>query len=283
MNNCLINYFWIRIFDYKEDEELKENTSSYDWDNQKGTLLDEYYLCGEDMKREDVKNQVKQRSNVNRFAKPRKNTNGGAYAIVMDSNEYFYNRFTKEVDCLCFNCHKAIKGKMKDFPSMSDMDCTEIGEHRYYFCSWECYRETSQKVNPKIEGEWQQRENYTTNGGVYGYIYHIYNRKDNKHYIGQTVYMPFFRWQEHAKQHIKGDLVDLTFETITEVRTKSQEYLNNIEAWWIRKFIHDYGAENVMNITIPKITMNDLINEYTKIVEGQQSLSNMEMESDNQC
>ena len=164
---------------------------------------------------------------------------------------------------------------MKDFPSMLDMDCTEIGEHRYYFCSWECYREVSHKINPYFEGEWQQRENYETNGGVYGYIYHIYNRKTNMHYIGQTVYMPFFRWQEHARQHVKGDLVDLTFETITEVRVKSQEYLNNIEAWWIRKFIHDYGKENVMNITIPKITMSDLVREYENIIEGQKSLSNL--------
>lgn len=269
-----MNYFWIRIFDYKEDEELKENTSSYDWNNQKGTLLDEYYLCGEDLKRENVKEKVKERSNVERFAKPRKN-NSGVYALIMDSNEYFYNRFTKEVDCLCFNCHKHIKGKLKDFPNMTGDADTNISENRYYFCSWECYREVSQKINPYFEGEWQKRENYETNGGVYGYIYHIYNRKTNMHYIGQTVYMPFFRWQEHARQHIKGDLVDLIFETITEVRVKSQEYLNNIEAWWIRKFIHDYGEENVMNITIPKITISDLVSEYTKIVEGQQSLSNL--------
>ena len=274
MNNRLMNYFWIRIFDYKEDTELKEDMSQYDWNNQKGTLLDEYYLCGEDLKRESVKEKVKERSNVERFAKPRKN-NSGVYALIMDSNEFFYNRFTKEVDCICFNCHKAIKGKEKDFPSMTHYPDSEKGEDKYYFCSWECYREVSQKVNPYNEGDWQQRENYETNGGVYGYIDHIYNRKTNMHYIGQTVYMPFFRWQEHARQHIKGDLVDLTFETITEVRVKSQEYLNNIEAWWIRKFIHDYGKENVMNLTVPKITMSDLVRDYKNIIEGQQSLSNL--------
>lgn len=84
--------------------------------------------------------------------------------------------------------------------------------------------------------------------------------------------MPFFRWQEHAKQHIKGDITDLTFEVVTEVRVKSQEYLNNIEAWWIRKFIDEHGKENVMNISVPKIAIEDLQREYAKVVGGQNSI-----------
>lgn len=92
------------------------------------------------------------------------------------------------------------------------------------------------------------------------------------HYIGQTVYMPFFRWQEHAKAGIKGELCDLIFETVTEVRVNSQEYLNNIEAWWIRKFIDDYGREKVMNVTVPKITMENLVAEYQSLIDGQKRL-----------
>ena len=40
-----MNYFWVRIFDYKREDELKEYTTEEDWENRKGTLLDEYYLC----------------------------------------------------------------------------------------------------------------------------------------------------------------------------------------------------------------------------------------------
>lgn len=264
-----MNYFWVRIFDYhKEDsEELKEYTTAEDWGNRKGTLLDEYYLCGEDMTRQQAKDEVKKKSSVSKFAKPRKKS--GTYALIMDSNQFFYDRFNVEVDTTCFNCHKPIKGKLKDFPNMT----TDSGE-RYCFCCWDCKRTTLNKVDPYNEGDWQEREDYTTNGGVYGYIYHIYNRKLNMHYIGQTIYMPFFRWQEHAKQHIKGDITDLIFEVVTEVRVKSQEYLNNIEAWWIRKLIDEYGKDRVMNITVPKITMEDLQREYAKIVRGQMQLEN---------
>lgn len=84
--------------------------------------------------------------------------------------------------------------------------------------------------------------------------------------------MPFFRWQEHTKSGIKGDITDLIFETVTEVRVKDQEYLNNIEAWWIQKYISDYGRENVINITVPKLTMADLIAKHSKIVSGQMEL-----------
>lgn len=268
-----MNYYWVRIFDYKKDNELKEYTTAEDWENRKGTLLDEYYLCGEDMTREQAKQLVKDKSSVSKFAKPRKND--GVYALVMESTQFFYDRFEKEVDDICFNCHASIKGKMKDFPNMT----TDNGE-KYFFCCWDCKRETLNKINPYIEGDWQDREGYETNGGVYGYIYHIYNRKLNKHYIGQTIYMPFFRWQEHAKQHIKGDITDLIFEVVTEVRVKSQEYLNSIEAWWIRRFIDDYGKENVFNISIPKITIEDLQREYAKIVGGQMKLQGSEVGDD---
>lgn len=260
-----MNYYWVRIYDYKTDEELKEYTDIDVWEARRGTLLDEYYLCGEDMSREEAKNKIKEKSGVLKFAKSRKNS--GIYAIVMDSNQFFYNRFNVEIDTICFNCHKPIKGKLKDFPYM----VTDNGE-RYCFCSYNCKSETSSKINPYYEGEFQSREGYESNGGVYGYIYHIYNRKTNMHYIGQTVYMPFFRWQEHVKSGLKGNITDLVFETITEVRVKSQEYLNNIEAWWIRKYIDEYGRNHVMNITVPKITLEDLAVEYSKIVSGQLSL-----------
>lgn len=263
-----MNYFWVRIFDYKSDEALKECTDIDVWEARRGTLLDEYYLCGEDMTREQAKAKVKERSSVDRFAKPRKSS--GIYALIMDSNQFFYDRFNVEVDAICFNdeCYKPIKGKLKDFPSITHEDA------RYYFCCWDCKRKVLNKINPYFEGEFQKREDYTSNGGVYGYIYHIYNRCTNMHYIGQTVYMPFFRWQEHAKSGLKGDITDLVFETITEVRVKSQEYLNSVEAWWIRKFIEEYGKDRVMNITIPKITVEELANEYSKMIAGQLNIGN---------
>lgn len=78
--------------------------------------------------------------------------------------------------------------------------------------------------------------------------------------------------EKHEKSRLFREITDLIFEVVTEVRVKSQEYLNSVEAWWIRKFIDEYGKENVFNISVPKITIEDLQREYAKIVGGQMKL-----------
>ena len=59
-----MKYYWVRIYDYKVDDELKEFTDDNVWDAQKGTLLDEYYICGEDMSRDEAKGEVKKKSGI---------------------------------------------------------------------------------------------------------------------------------------------------------------------------------------------------------------------------
>ena len=298
-------YYWVRIFDYKKDVNMEEYSNNCDYSTfsgDKGTLLDEYYLKGqkEELNRDKAKSLVKEKSGITKFAKPRKSD--GIYAIILESTEFFYDRFYKTIDdyCLNPNCKKHIVGKEKDFPVIStykyaaysdidadyynrennesndtnikDVEQTKKMKPYYYCCSYHCKYELEKKLW-NIEGEFQEREDYHTNGGNFGYIYHIYNRKENKHYIGQTIYMPFFRWQEHIKSGLKGDICDLVFEVITSTKVQSQEYLNNIEAWWINKFIEDYGRENVINITVPKLTIEELVKSYERLVLGQEQMS----------
>ncbi|MPM96704.1 hypothetical protein SDC9_143869 [bioreactor metagenome] len=196
----------------------------------------------------------------------------------MESSQYFYDRFYKEIDTFCFECGRPIRGKERYFPKTKPEyydDQFLDGDKKYeanngyfYYCSDDCKYASTQKMRER-EGEWQDKLSYEKNGGVFGYIYHIYNRVTNQHYIGQTQFMPFFRWQEHVRSKLKGDICDLVFETICEVRIKSQEYLNSIEAWWIQKYIQDYGNELVLNLTAPKPTIDSLIDRYNEMVSGQ--------------
>ena len=62
----------------------------------------------------------------------------------------------------------------------------------------------------------------------------------------------------------------MIFDTICEVKIKSQEYLNSIEGWWVQKFIKDYGKENVFNLTVPKITISSLKEKYNEMICGQE-------------
>ena len=263
-------YFWIRVFDY---DPVRDN-------GEKGTMLDEFYLDSVTT-RDEAKMKVRERypnTSVG-FAKSKKAP--GVYAIVMDSDKFFYDRFYTIIDTLCFICHKPIAGHAKDFPRSNALrksdDDSEFGSETIYFCTYDCKQHFHYALNPIHEGEFQEKETGES-GNIFGYIYHIYNRVTNQHYVGQTRYLPFFRWQEHVKDGSKGDVTDLVFETLCEVRkdrtvseNENQQQLNSMEAWWIQKFIEE-GYE-VMNVTKPRITLESLQQRFNEMVARQAQLT----------
>jgi hypothetical protein len=272
------NYYWVRVYDYVHERDMFE----------KGTKLDEFYLKDVSSGREGAKQAVKGRycsrtSGGIRFTKPKKQTDG-LYAIVMDSTKFYYDRFNAEVDTLCFWCHEPVKGKACEYPRayIGDdygYDSTDdvFGDlnKTAYFCKYDCKSHFHNNLR-NDEGEFQVKEE-GQNGNVFGYIYLIYNRAQNVYYVGQTRFMPFFRWQEHVKDGSKGEISDLSFSTLAEVmRNKHQNdeqnqlYLNSIEAWWIAKFQQE--RYEVFNISKPKITIEYLKNRFKDMVLKQEEL-----------
>lgn len=257
-----MKYWWVRVFDYKN--EIDE----FD----KGTMLDEFYLK-EIETREEVKAIVKNKYSGSSqselmFAKPKKTD--GLYAILMESDEFFYNRFNIELNTFCFwhECHKPIVGKMMNFQKTTIYDEQEKSND-VFFCSYDCKRKFHD-AQYCSEGEWQSKQEEES-GNVIGYIYHIYNKVENVHYIGQTRFLPFFRWQEHVKSGQKGAVTDLVFDVITEVkkdlkkeRSLNQQLLNSAEAWWIAKFQED--GFNTINISHPRITIAEMKQRFNEMV-----------------
>lgn len=265
-------YWWVRVFEYNYERD------QYD----KGILLDEFYLkdiADRDRAKAEVVNKYHgETAQKITFAKPRKKD--GVYAIVMDSNKFFYDRHTIQIDTFCFDCYKPIKGSAGTFPRTSlieglyeyDLDSADT----VFFCSYECKANHHAKVRGN-EGEFQEKE-AGKNGDVFGYIYQIYNRATDMYYVGQTRYLPFFRWQEHIKDGGKGEISDLIFTTLAELRKdgnkssgSNQAYLNSIEAWWIKKFQEE--GKNVMNISNPKITVEELKQSYDDMVARNMQLT----------
>ncbi len=270
-----INYFWIRVFDYVFERDSNYENESFG----KGVLLDEYYLKDADLTREEAKKIVKDRCAGTTekhlyFTKPK--NKDGIYAIVMDSNRFFYDRHYREIDTYCFwhQCHKPIKGRYADFPKVTlKNDYCSDGDSKdeRFFCSNDCKRKHYDALSPLSEGEFQEKQE-GMDGAVYGYIYLIYNKADNTYYVGQTRFMPFFRWQEHVKNKSKGDIKDLTFSVLTEVPKNNsqsdaynQQYLNSIEAWWIAKYQEE--GYQIKNITNPKITIGYLQQRYDEMIK----------------
>ncbi|WP_240416714.1 GIY-YIG nuclease family protein [Paenibacillus periandrae] len=266
-------YYWIRVYDYISERDRFE----------KGTKLDEFYLKETD--REAVKQHVRDKYCSNtakelKFAKPKKGTNG-IYAIVMDSTKFFHDHFYCQLDTICFWCNTPIKGKASEYPR------EYIGEGLYYdsedevfsdltktafFCRYAC-KSNYNNSQRNIEGEFQVKEE-GANGDIFGYIYLIYNRDTGSYYVGQTRFLPFFRWQEQVKSGQKGDISDMSFSVLAQVNRNRQEsdeqnqqYLNSIESWWIQKYQKEHP--NVINIVTPKITIEYLKDRFTEMVEKQ--------------
>lgn len=276
-------YYWIRVFDY--DRERDSSDESILLESDKGVMLDEFYLRDVTGGRDEVKSVVRERYKGNtpneiKFAKPKKGKSG-VYAIVMDSDNFFYDRFHATVDTYCFWCHRPVKGKAREFPRSyignDDEGYYAPNDDRFcdltktaYFCDHDCKSIYLSSLNH--EGEFQVKEQ-GEKGDIFGYIYLIYNRAKDAYYIGQTRFMPFFRWQEHIKSGEKGDIKDLTFSVITEVirnkgqsEDKNQLYLNSLEAWWIKKYQEE--GHQVVNISRPKITIEHLKQRFEEMVSG---------------
>jgi hypothetical protein len=178
-----VTYYWVRVFDYDFERDR------YD----KGTLLDEFYLKDVAGGREEAKKLVRERycSNTGKELKFRKPKNQhGIYAIIMDSEKYWYDRFYATIDTHCFWCLKPIKGKASEFPrayigadkhNASRDDVFTDLEQTAYFCTTDCkiHFSRSQKSD---EGEFQVKEE-GRDGDVYGYIYLIYNRAEDHFYM----------------------------------------------------------------------------------------------------
>ncbi|MCT4662768.1 MAG: GIY-YIG nuclease family protein [Tissierellales bacterium] len=235
-------------------------------------MLDEFYLK-DVSSRDEAKKHIKEKYdeefyNGIKFAKPRKKD--GVYSILMKSDNSFYHRFYDKIDTYCFMCHSKIEGKEADYYKKT------IESEDYYFCSRECrdkYKATVSKYN---EGEYQVK---CIPDNMYGYIYLMYNKCTNIYYIGQTQFLPFFRWQEHIKTGGKGHISDMVFSILAEVgkdlrlsNDENQDLLNDIESWWINKFIEE--GQEVYNLTIPKIKNSDLIKRFRKMIKMEEGLIN---------
>ena len=197
----------------------------------------------------------------------------GLYMSVSVVDETIYNHETVELDDICFYCHTPIKGKESSFPkekiSLADEYDYDYGDEEemitVHFCSHQCKQSYLHDINPDETPKTLTRTTEAS-GKVFGYIYHIYNRIQNAHYIGQTKFLPFFRWQEHVKSLKKGQLKDLEFYVIAEIAVcdNAKQLLNDTETWWINKY-KDEGY-NTFNIVEPKVSKRAFKEKYDAMV-----------------
>ena len=261
-------YYLIKIYDYEVARDK----------DGEGILEDKFFLMADSI--QDVYKQMAKKYSVRFLARIYDNKEAilktgivkGLYIDITIVSKEVYEGEIVELDDYCFYCHTRIKGKESSFPKEKislvdeyDFDEDEESEVIVHFCSHDCKKKYLHDLNPD-EVPISLKRTSDESKGIFGYVYQIYNRKENIYYIGQTRFSPFFRWQEHVKSLKKGQLKDLTFSIITEIPVceNAKQLLNDSEAWWINKY-KDEGY-NTFNIVEPKISKRTFKEKYDEIV-----------------
>ena len=121
------------------------------------------------------------------------------------------------------------------------------------FCGYRCRENFVEREKKKLFDEGYIDESFITRDSfscadISGYIYKISKKSTGEFYIGQTKYVPIFRWGQHLKTErfdVKN-ILDYQFEVI-EVVPKSENILER-EKHWIQALYME-NPETSLNIS----------------------------------
>lgn len=169
---------------------------------------------------------------------------GDLYCIIIGEHCYDTERYFNKVTFTCDCCGTTITTYLKKNISFTEWEV----KHKFYgiekyrdlkFCSESCkYKfenREREKLRPDGEQEFFVTRDMFTEANTAGYIYKITKKSTGEFYVGQTIYVPIFRWGQHLKTErfdIKG-ILDYQFEVI-EIVPKGENILER-EKYWIQK------------------------------------------------
>ena len=210
------------------------------------------------------------------FANSRKLNDGDIYINIISENCYNTEQYFIVEDYECAYCNKVFKSNKKLLLKFNDnwrlkYACSEkyqenISElENMCFCSNYCRNEKTKdliseyqeyaKKNDLMQDHFISKESF--NNYKSGYIYMITKKSTNEFYVGQTRYVPIFRWGQHllTKRFELEHIEDYKFEVLEVV--EHLDMLNERETYWINKKRNE-NPELSLNIMIPKEKQTNL-------------------------
>jgi hypothetical protein len=129
------------------------------------------------------------------------------------------------------------------------------GYENLRFCSESCRYDFVEKEHKKLmkdknmdfdPNEWISQDMFSNND-IAGYIYRITKKSTGEFYIGQTSYVPIFRWGQHLRsdRFPISDIHDYTFEVIETVPLGTN--ILERENYWIHKY-YESAPDKSLNI-----------------------------------
>ena len=169
---------------------------------------------------------------------------GDLYCIIIGEHCYDTERYFNKITFTCDCCGTTVTTYIKRPICFEDWTIRNIlyGIEEYKdkrFCSDKCKQlyldRERHKLCPDEDREFFVSRDMFTEKNTAGYIYKISKKSTGEFYVGQTIYVPIFRWGQHLKTErfdIKG-ILDYQFEVI-EIVPKGENILER-EKYWIQK------------------------------------------------
>lgn len=202
---------------------------------------------------------------------------GSIFISIISEDVYNTAEYVIVNDYTCSYCNKHFKANKRllrtgdcwSFSKLKYISSTFYQHQKeeiinYTFCSSTCLEKKAKELanlfNKRLEelgeasDEWIVKQDFVSLSSS-GYIYKITKRSTGEQYVGQSTYVPMFRWMQHLRTDrfpIKK-LDDYIFEIVEVVNDLDE--LNNKEAYWINKCKNELG-DKCLNKQIPKYDNN---------------------------
>lgn len=185
-----------------------------------------------------------------RFAYSKKLQPGDVYCIIIGEHCYNTEKYFNRVEFECDCCHAKVSGFVNSKIQIDGWDFDKLlNQHDKYddkkFCSMRCKDRYVHQEALKIAGETDAQNIFVTkdmftNHNLAGYIYKITKKSTGEFYVGQTIYVPIFRWGQHlTTERFKiENILDYKFEVIELV--PSNENILDREKYWIQKLYKEH-------------------------------------------
>ena len=197
--------------------------------------------------REDFKEHIRAiYGKDTKFVNSKKYAPNTIYCIIIGEHCYNAEKYFNRIEFECDFCHSIVKGYVDSKITIDNYELKNelANQFELYknkkFCSHKCKNafieiEKSKFCDEDIALNSFITRDMFTNNNLAGYIYKITKKSTNEFYVGQTVYVPIFRWGQHLKTErfdIKN-ILDYKFEVI-ELVPKNENILER-EKYWIQK------------------------------------------------
>ena len=242
-----------RIYKVLSKEEMEENNEGEDnnlfpsyFNNNKKEVVMDCIVCDN---REHFKDIIKSNWGENITFRYSKNLKpGDYYCIIIGEHCWNVERYFTKIEYECSYCKAKVSTYVnRGIITIDDFECKHslYGDENYKklkFCSEKCKRNFIDSEHNKLlkdSGEdfnefFVTKDMFTLNN-TSGYIYKITKKSTGEFYVGQTQYLPVFRWAQHLKteRFPQSNITDYQFEVI-EIVNKSSNLLER-EKYWIQE------------------------------------------------